>query len=84
MNVLPPCITCGLFELEKGISSPTGPDNDPCLSGCCHADGIYDDPWGKKGKDLPLVINIVTGEAWIDGSVKISVDCGGFEKSKLC
>jgi hypothetical protein len=84
-NYLPSCLYCQHFKINDKIISPI--DNaHPCLDGTC-LDCPFEDAYGykyhdRKDKSLPIWIDLVTNEAWVDGSCTIK-NCKLFLKSDL-
>ena len=83
-NMLPQCITCKHFHVDKqDICVPTT-NGHPCLVAHCSNIGLYENAYGFDDKPLSLWVDLVSHVAWIDGSYTIPQECKGYIKSPSC
>ena len=85
-NHLPKCLYCQNLVVGNRIISPTSNEH-PCICGTCR-NCPYPDAYGydyesRKDKGLPIWIDLLTTECWVDGSCDIKKDCKHFKKSKF-
>jgi len=76
------CLTCENLELSDKVICPTT-SCQPHLSGTC-SNCPFDGPYGPQSvkEPMPIWINMVTGETWVDGSSSIT-ECPNYQKSTL-
>jgi len=83
------CLTCSCFFVQIDtidredniISDPTGSSHQPHLCGQCK-NCPYTNAYGCPEKEQGIIINLITGETWVDGSERVE-NCPNYKISVL-